>query len=208
LREHQFKFILASASPRRSELLRLADFRFEIIPSTVPEIIRYEEPSEIVMDISLQKAMDVASKVEEDAVVLGCDTMVFLGEHKMGKPKDEQDAFAMINNLQQKTHQVYSGVTLLFIVNTVEDNKKVKKIEKMSFYEKTDVVMYPMTEIEIENYIATKEPMDKAGAYAIQGKFAPYIKEIHGDYNNVVGLPLARICMELKKKNFLPIDFS
>jgi predicted house-cleaning NTP pyrophosphatase (Maf/HAM1 superfamily) len=102
LREHKFKFILASASPRRSELLRLADFRFDIIPSTVPEVIRYEEPSEIVMDISLQKALDVASNIEEDAVVLGCDTMVFLEEHKMGKPKDEQDAFAYVKKPSAK----------------------------------------------------------------------------------------------------------
>lgn len=208
MREKKIPFLLASASPRRSELLRQADFVFEIIPSNIPEVIRYEQPEEIVMDISQQKAMDIANSYEKDALILGCDTMVFLDHHKMGKPKDEEDAFRMLQSLQGKTHQVYSGVTLLFIVNTIEDNKNIKKIEKMSFYEKTDVVMYPMTETEIHQYISTKEPMDKAGAYAIQGKAAPYIKEIHGDYNNVVGLPLARICMELKKKGFYPSDFS
>jgi septum formation protein len=190
------QIILASGSPRRKDLLEQAGIEFQVVVSKVEEIIRFQEPDSVVMDLSSQKAMDVADNTQGDCIVIGADTIVAYENEIMGKPVDEEDAFSILWKLQGHTHQVYTGVSIIL---KKENEKENKKIEKISFYEKTDVVMYPMTEKEIWDYIATKEPMDKAGAYGIQGKCAIYIKEIHGDYNNVVGLPLSRIYMEAKK---------
>ena len=129
--------------------------------------------------------------VAEQTVVIGADTIVAYGEEIMGKPKSEEMAKEMLRKLQDGSHQVYTGVTL--IIMTAEGRQVV------TFHEKTDVVMYPMSEAQIEAYVATKEPMDKAGSYAIQGKCAAYVKGICGDYNNVVGLPVAKLMQELFK---------
>ena len=145
----------------------------------------------------MQKATEVADRyeaehgVQENTVVIGADTIVAYGAEIMGKPKSRQHAIEMLSELQGHVHQVYTGVTL--IIMTGKDRKLI------CFHEKTEVEMYPMTQAQIEAYVSTGEPMDKAGAYAIQGKCAAYIKGICGEYNNVVGLPIARLSQELSK---------
>lgn len=191
------RVILASGSPRRKELLEQVGVSFEISVADGEEVITGKLPWEIVEELSLQKAAEVAKRyevnedAEEQTVVIGADTIVAYGEEIMGKPKSEEMAKGMLRKLQGGSHQVYTGVTL--IIMTAEGRQVV------TFHEKTDVVMYPMSEAQIEAYVATKEPMDKAGSYAIQGKCAAYVKGICGDYNNVVGLPVARLMQELYK---------
>lgn len=191
------RVILASGSPRRKELLEQVGISFEISVADGEEIITRKLPWEIVEELSLQKATEVAKRYEaeqeaaEQTVVIGADTIVAYGEEIMGKPKNEEMAKEMLRKLQDGSHQVYTGVTL--IIMTAEERQVI------TFHEKTDVVMYPMSEAQIEAYVATKEPMDKAGSYAIQGKCAAYVKGICGDYNNVVGLPVARLMQELFK---------
>lgn len=194
------KLILASASPRRKELLRQVGIRYKVMPSNIEEKITKTQPEEVVQELSYQKAVDVCGRLEtlgeDDFTVIGADTVVSFMNHIMGKPKDAEDACRMLESLQGNVHQVYTGVTICF---------KQKGLPSMfhTFYERTDVSMYPMTQEEIETYAATGEPMDKAGAYAIQGKCASYIESICGDYNNVVGLPVGRLYQELKKRYLL-----
>ena len=184
------KIILASASPRRRELLTQIGLDFEVIVSDAEEVMTSTKPGEVVKELSDCKAMAVELELKEeekDAIVIGADTVVAIGERILGKPKDESEAFEMIWMLQGQTHQVYTGVTLIC------GEKKV------SFYEKSDVTVYPMKDSEIWDYIRTGEPMDKAGAYGIQGYFAKYIREIKGEYTTLVGLPLGRLWQELCK---------
>lgn len=189
------KFILASGSPRRKELLGQIGISFEIMVADGEEIITKTLPSEIVEELSYEKAAEVADRYEADStvsrptVIIGADTIVALGTQIMGKPKDEADAVRMLSTLQNNTHQVYTGVTL--IVLGLGDRRVIR------FHEKTDVMMYPMTKEQIQAYVDIHECDDKAGSYAIQGRCAAYIKGIVGDYNNVVGLPVGRLYQEL-----------
>ncbi len=184
--------ILASASPRRKELLTQIGIQYEVIPSNTEEIITSTIPADIVMELAKQKAEDVVRKVNiPGKIVLGADTIVAYDDKVMGKPVNEEDAFAMISLLENATHQVYTGVSLSYMK---ENGEMVSHV----FFEKTNVVVYPMTKEEIWNYIGTKDCMDKAGSYGIQGAFAAHIKGIEGDYNNVVGLPIGRVYQELK----------
>lgn len=193
------KVILASASPRRKELLQLLEIPFEIIKSTVEEKITKTIPYEVVEELSEQKAMDVFMTVKKEMedknsmseafLVIGSDTVVAIDGMILGKPKDEEDAFQMLKRLSGKSHQVYTGVTLI----KYDGEKQSKNV----FHEKTEVVFQKMSDKEILDYIATKEPMDKAGSYGIQGFGAKFVKEIHGDYFNVVGLPVSRVYKEL-----------
>lgn len=185
-RKDMEKIILASASPRRRELLELAGIPFEVIVSEAEEVITRKNPGEVVEELSLCKAQAVAEH-HPDRLVLGADTIVVRDGEILGKPRDEADAKRMLEKLRGRTHQVYTGVTL------------IKGKKKHSFHEMADVEVYPMSEEEIEDYIRTGEPMDKAGAYGIQGRFGIYIKEIKGEYNTIVGLPIARVCHELSK---------
>ena len=191
------RLILASASPRRRELLARIGLSFEVLPARGEENPRSAIPEEMVQELSAGKALEIYGSLEEqgkeEAVVIGADTLVAFGNRVMGKPQDEKDAFDMLFLLQGKTHQVYTGVTLLYTP------KGETACKKLTFLEKTDVTMYPMTEQEILEYIATGEPMDKAGAYGIQGRCATYVRGICGDYNNVVGLPVSRLYQELKR---------
>ena len=191
------KIILASASPRRRELLEQIGMTFEVIPSNIEERTKSHIPCEMVMELSCMKAMDIFEKLpsekRESAIVVGADTVVALDERIMGKPSDEKEAQEMLSLLQGKTHQVYTCVTMVW-------QKNGKPPLKRTFYEKTDVSMYPMSREEIRRYVETGEPMDKAGAYAIQGKCAAFIREICGDFYNVVGLPVGRLCQEIKNK--------
>lgn len=182
------KVILASASPRRRELLHQVGIEPEIEPSHVEEVITTTVPADAVMELSAQKAGDIAKRHEgEQVIVIGADTVVSADGKILGKPHDESEAFEMLSMLSGRKHQVYTGVTMIFC--------ETGKIT--TFAEKTDVEVYPMTEEQIRAYIATGEPMDKAGAYGIQGRFAMHVKGICGDYNNVVGLPVGRLCQEL-----------
>ena len=186
------KLILASASPRRKELLKNVGYEFEIEVCDLEENSDKTTPYELVMDLAKVKALAIMDKHEgEDVIVLGADTVVANGDEILGKPRDLAHAREMISSLQGKAHQVYTGVCLCW--------NKGKLNQHIIFYEKTDVEVYPMSLEEIDTYVATKECVDKAGSYAIQGLFSPYIKGISGDYNNVVGLPVARIYQEIKK---------
>jgi len=187
----EYQIILASGSPRRKELLELIGVEFKIITSNKEEVITSTNPEEVVKELSMMKAEDVAAGVNGPAIILGADTVVAHGGRILGKPKDKEDAFRMIRSFAGEEHYVYTGVCII----KKEADGSVKKI---SFAEGTKVTVYPMTEEEIERYVASNEPMDKAGAYAIQGLFAPYIKGIEGDYYNIVGFPIAGIYQRLK----------
>lgn len=194
------KIYLASASPRRKELLRQVGISFKVVPSTVEEKITKEKPNEVVEELSYQKAVDVCGKLaaegKDDFVVIGADTVVSAWDKILGKPADKADAVRMLKDLQGGSHQVYTGVTIAW---------KYRDMAPMyaTFSECTDVTMYTMTDEEIKTYVDSGEPMDKAGAYAIQGLCAAHIQGICGDYNNVVGLPVGRLCQELKKRGLL-----
>ena len=191
------RIILASQSPRRRELLERAGYKFDIEPSDEEEIVNSSVPSEVVCELSRQKANYVFDKhmknagLQTDLFVIGSDTVVSVDGEILGKPKDEEDAFDMIKRLQGRSHMVYTGVS--FVYNEGEEKKC------HTFFEETEVIFYPMTDDEIRSYIDTKDPMDKAGAYGIQGLCGIYIEKINGDYNNVVGLPIARVYQEIKK---------
>lgn len=201
------QIILASASPRRKALLEQIGMEFEICPAKGEEVITESRPDAVVLELSRQKAEEVAAGVltyneqhpdlatPQDILVIGADTVVAYGDEILGKPKDKEDAGRMLTLLQGKTHSVYTGITLVFI-------DKSGRTGEYCFFEKTDVTMYPMDEDEINRYIATGEPMDKAGSYGIQGRCAIYIKQIEGDYNNVVGLPVARLYQELRRVGY------
>ena len=198
------QMILASASPRRKELLEQIGAEFVICPAKGEEVITETDPSAVVMELSRQKAEQVAYGVliyneqhadlatPQDILVIGADTVVAYENQILGKPKDEEDARRMLTMLSGKTHSVYTGVTFVFI-------DKEGRTGEHCFFEKTDVCMYPLKEEEIDRYIQSGDPMDKAGSYGIQGRFAIHIKELRGDYNNVVGLPVARLYQELQK---------
>lgn len=161
------------------------------------------------MELSEQKAKEVAGMVKayesgheelmtpQDILVIGADTIVACDDTILGKPKDEAGAKRMLKLLSGRKHAVYTGVTFVFL-------DKNGRAGAHTFYEKTEVTMKPLSELEIDRYVATGEPMDKAGAYGIQGKCAIYIEGIEGDYNNVVGLPVARIYKELQKLGIDP----
>lgn len=181
------KIILASASPRRSELLRQAGIEFDVCVSGAEETADPSlSPDELTVSIARQKAMCVA-KNHPDAVVLGADTVVAIGDKILGKPADADDAKRMLALLSGKVHSVYTGVCI------------VSGGKRSEFYQKTDVKFYPLTQSEIDAYIATGEPMDKAGAYGIQGRGCVLVESISGDYFNVVGLPVARVVREINK---------
>lgn len=189
----KYQVILASGSPRRKELLELIGVEFNIITSNKEEIITSTNPEEVVKELSMMKAEDVAERVPGPAVILGADTVVAHGGRILGKPKDAEDAVNMIRSFAGDDHYVYTGVC---IIRKEADGTE----KKISFAEGTRVTVYPMTEEEIKRYVASGEPMDKAGAYAIQGLFAPYIKGIEGDYYNIVGFPIAGIYQRLKEE--------
>ena len=178
--------ILASASPRRSELMTLAGFRFDVICADIDEIVPEKAlPQEVVMSLALQKAQAVAKDHRKSAVV-GSDTVVALDGKIFGKPRSEKEAAEMLRSLSGRTHKVYTGVAIVC-------GEKVT-----SFFEETEVEFYPLTDQEILDYVATGEPMDKAGAYGIQGRGAVLVKRINGDYFNVMGLPISKVYRELK----------
>ena len=190
------KIILASASPRRRELLTQIGLDFEVVVSETEEKITSTEPAKVVEELSAQKAQNIRTSGDNtEAIIIGADTVVACDGKILGKPKTVADAMAMLHLLQGREHEVYTGVTLLYSENGEQ--------RKLTFHEKTTVHFCPMSEEEIREYVATGDPMDKAGAYGIQGFCARYIKGIEGDYNNVVGLPVGRVYQELRKLQLL-----
>lgn len=198
IEQKDVRVILASGSPRRLELLRQVGIEPEVEPSHVEEVITSTIPDQVVMELSRQKAENIAAlHAAEDAVVVGADTVVAFDGKILGKPKDKEDAVRMIRMLQGHIHQVYTGVTLVFCGKLSGESGSV--VDKITFAEKTDVHVCPMTEEQIRAYVETGEPMDKAGAYGIQGYFAAWVQGISGDYNNVVGLPVGRVYRTMLK---------
>ncbi|MBQ3497522.1 MAG: septum formation inhibitor Maf [Clostridia bacterium] len=180
------KLILASASPRRRELMALAGFDFEVITADVDEVLDPSlEPCELVMSLAFQKASAVA-EYNPDAAVIGADTVVVLDGKVLGKPHSEEEAVQMLRELSGNTHEVYTGVCII----------KGDRVHK--FYECTGVTFQPLEDELITQYVASKEPMDKAGSYGIQGKGSVLVKGIEGDYFNVVGFPVSRFYREIK----------
>lgn len=187
------KIILASASPRRRELLAQAGYEFEIQVSHKEEIYISETPDEIVKELALLKAKDIAEQNDaKNTIVIGADTVVAHKGAILGKPKSKDDAFEMIKGFQGDKHQVYTGVAILDY--DVDGNETI-----VNHAVKTDVYVNSMTDEEIWKYIESDNVMDKAGSYGIQSGFAVYIEKIEGDYFNVVGLPISYIYEEVKQ---------
>jgi len=180
------KIVLASSSPRRKELLKMAGISFEIDVEGVEEVADGETVEEIVCSLARQKCMPVALRRPKDCVI-GADTVVALDGKILGKPEDKEDAKRMLRTLSGKSHAVYTGVCI------AADSKKYV------FCEKTEVKFFELTDSEIEQYVETGEPMDKAGAYGIQGLGCTLVEEIHGDYFNVVGLPVAKTVRRIRE---------
>lgn len=184
------KIILASGSPRRRELLTQAGLEFTVLVTDADESIDITDPAEVVHILSQRKADAAADEFlkrredGEEVLIVSADTVVALEGKVIGKPKDEKDALDILMSLSGKTHDVYTGVSCILISGDKRENV-------ISFVERTGVTMYAFDEAEALDYISTKEPMDKAGAYGIQGIGARLVEKIDGDYNNVVGFPLA-----------------
>jgi septum formation protein len=184
------KLILASASPRRAEVLRDAGITFDVRPSDIDETRRPGEPAQkLVVRLAEAKARAASLDAggEGNCIVIGADTVVELDSEIFGKPRDAAHAAEMLGALSARTHQVLSGIFLLRIPDGAT----------RSAVESTSVTFAPVSRAEIENYIATGEPLDKAGSYAIQGRAGRYISRVEGCYFNVVGLPLARLRLML-----------
>ncbi len=218
-KEQNVQLVLASASPRRRELLSQIGLEFTVMPSTKEENAKTTEAGALVQELSRQKAVDIweqlsggqgqnpdadqeqiAEETQEpnlngkrqpELLVIGADTVVCCEGKILGKPHSREAAAEMLTALQGRSHEVYTGVTLY------------SQSETVTFFECTQVEFYPMTEVEISEYIDSKEPMDKAGAYGIQGLGARFVKGIRGDYNNVVGLPVGRLYQELKSRGWM-----
>ena len=218
-KEQNVRLVLASASPRRRELLSQIGLEFSVMPSTNEENAKTTEAGALVQELSRQKAVDIWEQLSGDQgqnpdadqeqiseetqepnlngkrqpelLVIGADTVVCCEGKILGKPHSREAAAEMLTALQGRSHEVYTGVTLY------------SQSETVTFFECTQVEFYPMTEVEISEYIDSKEPMDKAGAYGIQGLGARFVKDIRGDYNNVVGLPVGRLYQELKSHGWM-----
>ena len=218
-KEQNVRLVLASASPRRRELLSQIGLEFTVMPSTKEENAKTTEAGALVQELSRQKAVDIweqlaggqgqkpdadqeqiseetqepnlNGKRQPELLVIGADTVVCCEGKILGKPHSREAAAEMLTALQGRSHEVYTGVTLY------------SQSETVTFFECTQVEFYPMTEVEISEYIDSKEPMDKAGAYGIQGLGARFVKGIRGDYNNVVGLPVGRLYQELKSRGWM-----
>lgn len=184
------KLVLASASPRRCEILKNAGYEFEICPAQIDETVDEKlSPSELVCTLSQNKAKAVFESLEnkKDVAVLGSDTIVVLDGKVLGKPKDEEEAICMLSGLSGKKHKVYTGVCI------------VTESQTNSFFDCTTVEFFELTPERIKAYVKTREPMDKAGAYGIQGKGCVLVKSINGDFFSVMGLPIAKTSKALKK---------
>lgn len=182
------KIILASKSPRRKEILETMGVQFEIDVADVDESVdACLSPVEAVCEISKRKAQKIAERHGDDEIVISADTVVVIDGKIIGKPKDKEDAFCILKNLSGRTHEVYSGFTVC-------GNGKTK-----TDFEVTKVHFKELLDEDIRRYVATGESMDKAGAYGIQQKGNLFVDYIHGDYYNVVGFPISKICVTIRE---------
>ncbi|SHO51287.1 Maf family protein [Anaerocolumna xylanovorans] len=188
-----YKIILASGSPRRREILEQAGVKFEIKVSNAEEITDKTNPSDMVEELARLKAEAIKKEAEGDFLIISADTLVFLDGKPLGKPRNSEEAYHMLKLLSGRKHEVYTGVAIVI-------GEKEKTEKRLVFHQMSRVEVETLTEEQIESYIATGEPFDKAGAYAIQGRFAVHISGIEGEYNNIVGLPIAKIYHELLKE--------
>lgn len=204
LARRDIRLVLASASPRRRELFHQAGLFPEIIPSHKEERSAAKTPAALVKALSRTKAEDIAGQLSgetaggKEILVAGADTIVVLDGKVLGKPKDPADAVNMLESLSGRAHHVYTGVTLI-LLGEKGGRPDAGESRRVSFFEKTAVEVYPLTGAEIRAYVESGDPLDKAGAYGIQGAFGQHIRGIRGDYTNVVGLPLGRTIWEMKK---------
>jgi len=183
------RLVLASVSPRRRELVRMMGLKFELaVPEVREDHTPRARPSDFVVEWALAKALSLAHRFP-NGVILGADTVVVLDKKILGKPRNLSDARAMLRRLSGKTHTVYTGLALVDVLTDIRETG----------YEKSLVTMKTMTNVEIDDYLATGEPMDKAGSYGIQGFGAVFIKHINGCFFNVMGLPVARLYDMLKE---------
>ncbi len=188
--KYMAKIILASSSVRRKEILEQVGIKCEVISSGISEEVEAEDPGTMVETLSSMKAECVAEQIEGDFVIIAADTIVVQDGVVYGKPADEEEACQILGILQGARHEVFTGVTLISVTNG----------EGLidSFHVKTIVDMMPMTAEQISAYVQTGEPMDKAGAYGIQGRGAAYIKDVAGDFYNVIGLPVSSVLSHLE----------
>lgn len=189
----KYTLVLGSQSPRRKELLSWLNVPFKIVTADLDEISKESDPIEVAMDLASQKARAVYEKIKTDdfPFVIASDTIVILDGKIYGKPKDKEEARAILNELSDRTHQVVTGVSFLF------KEPSSGKIREHHFYDSTEVTFNEITEDLMDNYIATGDSLDKAGAYGIQGPSLTFISKVNGSYSNVVGFPLDKIVTEL-----------
>jgi len=179
-------FVLASASPRRKELLKKIISDFIVCPSDISEDIPTNiKAADVAEHLATKKALDISKHYPND-IVIGCDTIIVYNDKIYGKAKDKNDAFNMLKTFSGKTHSVITGVCI------------ISKNKSISFSSINEVTFYDLSDKEIENYLQSEEYIDKAGAYAIQGKAGLFVKKIHGDYNSIVGLPVSKLNRVLK----------
>ena len=212
--------ILASGSPRRKELLQQAGLEFEVLISDVEEIITKMSPEEVVLELSDQKCSavckDFTTKTPDNLkdiidiktggiLIIGADTVVSLDKRILGKPAGPKEALSMLMSLSGRSHEVYTGVTCKVLKYNIFTDSLLET-DKFSFYSETKVNMYPYDKYEALDYIATGEPMDKAGAYGIQGIGERLVESISGDYNNVVGFPLSKFMKELSEREYITYE--
>ncbi len=181
------KIILASASPRRKELMTLTKLPFEIKVSDADETLKENISPDTAVEILSRRKAEAVKKDNTNAIIIGADTVVAINSVILGKPSDKNDAIRILKLLSGRVHQVYTGVTII-------DGENID-----TFSVKTDVEFYPLTDKEIDEYTSFDECYDKAGAYGIQGIGGLFVKKISGDYNNVVGLPVAEVYRKLKR---------
>ena len=191
------RVVLASTSPRRKEILENLGLKFDIVTADADESSDIRKPGELVMALAEKKGLAVIEKLGDDtdnSLIIACDTLVYCNGEFLGKPKSREDARRMIDMLSGSSHEVISGIYLSY------------RGESATAYASTKVIFDKMTDSEIEAYLNTDEPYDKAGAYAIQGLASAHIKGIEGDYFNVVGLPVNVLCNTLKEKFKIDIN--
>ncbi|HEX2927823.1 MAG TPA: Maf family protein [Ruminiclostridium sp.] len=187
------KIILASSSPRRQQILNQIGVSFEVIPSTIHEVMDYSlKPSQVAVSLASQKCEDVALRIDKDCIVIAADTIVVKDGRMLGKPKNEQDAYDMLKSLNGQWHEVITGISL----HRVSDGKIIKS------FESTKVKMAQRSDEFLRSYIATGEPFDKAGAYGIQGYGSLIVEKVEGCYFNVMGLPVYKLSLLLDELGY------
>jgi septum formation protein len=202
------KYILASSSPRRVELIQKLHLPFEVEKALGEELTTETEPAKYAMSLAREKALEVYNRLsniprsaEKDSLfVLGADTIVVHEGQILGKPSDEEDAFEMLSSLSGKTHEVYTGVA--FVFDRIDGSKAAEPVI-VSFFDKTEVTFNTLSADEIRAYISTSDPLDKAGAYGIQGDFSIHVSGVKGNFENVIGLPVSKIYEEMKKLDMI-----